>query len=219
MFRTEGIWGGLREYPETVDFGQDWELWTRVPPAYQLHNLAEKLVSVRQHSGQFGLNPRVRRETQDITRVVPSRVLGDGGSSPEWLTSLESLPRWSGLDRSGDPARLYRTIQTLLRRFCAVFSTAATDPQVSRYLAVRYLRVLNSCRPWNLALALRCIRLLAGYLTLSELMVHLLKWPARLFRLGLLRDWLFSLPGLRHLSRIRGHQLDAVPRQIKISRR
>lgn len=213
MFRTSVIWDALRGYDESVDYAQDWELWTRVPPIAMIHNLADKLVSVRQHSRQFGLNPKAKMETRNITQSLPARLLSYTDISPEWQRSLGNLPRWSGFDRFGDPVALLNTIEILFGQFCVRYPSARNDPEVDQYLVICYLRVFNSCRLRHLPLAFRCTLLLAGYLSRTELLMRVLKWPIHSLRLGVVKDWLLSVPYIGPISRAVRQHLSTLSRR------
>jgi len=152
MFKKSVVWDKLGGFDPSIRYAQDWELWSRVLPLYQIANVPEKLVDVRQHSAASSISAfaPMLEEQRKINRLNPERILGMAESSMEWFSKLDTL-----LDkRLSHPEKRLEVIGTLFQRFCDRYQGAEKNLEINQILARQYLEVLyySDIRRWGTVL-------------------------------------------------------------------
>jgi len=151
MFRKSVVWDKLGGFDPSIRFAQDWDLWSRVLPEYKLANVPDLLIDVRQHPGQdtTAQSSLIREEERRINRANPRRILGITDDSEEWLSKVDNLRA----TRLSDPEDRLEVIRAFFERFCTLYPTAHSNPEVLKILWKQYRRVLYETNLRSLPIA------------------------------------------------------------------
>ena len=180
MFRKSVVWDELGGFDPSIRFSQDYELWSRIPPHYELANIPQTLYDVRSHpvAATFAMRGEIVLEKQRIYRANPRCILGIVDDSAEWLRRVDLLPEGALQAHQEPPDLLLEVIETLFKRFCTLYPAAIDDRVVLDLLSTQYFRAVECSRLCSLSTSLRALRLAWRITPKLRYMVKLLRSAA-----------------------------------------
>jgi glycosyltransferase involved in cell wall biosynthesis len=142
IFRRDVVWERHGGYDEAFRKSQDFELWSRLAPAYELRNLPEKLVDLRLHRASISS----RRTNEDFDRVRAVYRANLTRSVPDYAEVEDWLDLWLGVcsgpsaGYSVSGARVIRHLRGIRQAFLREHPAASREAEIAEHLGALYLR-------------------------------------------------------------------------------
>jgi hypothetical protein len=144
MFRREVV-ERLGGYDESFEYGEDFELWSRIVAAHRAANLGERLVDQRIHARQYtgrrdeamaAMRRRGMARYVAVCRRNMLRILGgDAALAEAWPEVRVALEYGVAAGAPPDPARVVELIAAIRRRFDEIHPETRGAPDIRRHRA------------------------------------------------------------------------------------
>ena len=146
MFRRAAV-DALGGYDESFPTSQDFELWSRLARAGEMHNLPETLLDFRLHGGSVSARYRLDAISK-LHGVLLNNLVAELGTDavpdgwPDMWIRMNNPRVFAG---AGDPPAIVASaIESIHRHYVERHPESADDPEIRRHLASMLIRLATS---------------------------------------------------------------------------